>query len=81
MTTPSLGTHVADHRELPLQQVAYSVDETAVLLGISVYAVRRLITSEKLRARCTGKRYIIPGAAIADFLAGSDEPMQHPESA
>lgn len=72
---------IADHREVVLARVAYTTADTAVFLGIDVQAVRRLIASGKLRARHTGKAYIVPGAAIIDFLNGHDEPMQHRESA
>ncbi|MGW4488431.1 helix-turn-helix domain-containing protein [Amycolatopsis sp. NPDC004368] len=66
-----------------LPQLGFSTAEAGVMLGkISEARVRRLIRSGKLRARNTGGErgnqgsYIISKAAILEFLAGSDEPLQ-----
>jgi excisionase family DNA binding protein len=63
-----------------MTKLAYTVQQVAEMLGISYDATRRLINTGKLRARNTGKRYIIPQSAIDEYLAGSDDPIQHPES-
>lgn len=60
--------------------LAYNVRTVARMLGISYDATRRLIHAGKLRARSTGKQYIIPASAVEEYLAGSDEPIQHPDS-
>jgi hypothetical protein len=77
--------------ELP--KLAFSILETAVLLGLvtdkatekervaAAAVVRRLIHRGRLRARQTGARYIVPGAAIEEYLAGHDDPIKHRDSA
>lgn len=72
---------IRDHEEVVIAQVAYDVSDAEVFLGISNHAVRRLIRSGQLRARNTGRSYIIPGKAIIEYLNGADEPMHHRDSA
>ena len=72
------------HQEIVLAKVAYSVEDMRVFLGEDKWsreAVLRLIRAGLLRARHNGRRYIIPGAAIIEFLDGADEPMHHRDSA
>lgn len=64
-----------------VQPVAVNVVTAAKMLGLTPWQVRKLIQDGKLRARTTGKSYIIALSAIEEFLAGSDEPMRHQESA
>ncbi|MCI2420729.1 excisionase family DNA-binding protein [Saccharopolyspora sp. K220] len=59
---------------------AVTVAGAAEQLCLSAWQVRKLIKDGKLRARNTGKAYIIPVAAINEFLAGSDDPIRHPDS-
>ena len=80
-TRPLVASVIADHRKVIIAEVAYSVRDVAKFLGISYYAVQRLIAGGKIRTRNTGRHYIIPGAAIIDYLDGRDEPMQHKDSA
>lgn len=54
---------------------AYTTDEVASILSLSVPQVRRLIQAGKLRARNTGKTYRIAEDAIREYLAGSDTPL------
>jgi excisionase family DNA binding protein len=72
---------IQTHREVVVRQVAYTVADVQVFLGMSKDAVLRLIRSGALRARANGRRYIIPGAALIEFLDGADEPMHHRHSA
>jgi excisionase family DNA binding protein len=64
---------VQTHREVVIEQVAYTVQQTAANLGISDYAVRRLIANGELPARNTNQgrgqgRYIVTGAAQIAYL-------------
>ena len=74
---------INDHRDIIIAQVAYSLKDIQTLLGLSYDQVRGLVRGDnpKLRARITGKAYVVPGAALIDYLNGFDEPMRHPESA
>ncbi|EQD82050.1 helix-turn-helix domain-containing protein [Saccharopolyspora spinosporotrichia] len=63
-----------------MEVAAVTVAVAAAMMSLSSWQVRKLIADGKLRARNTGKAYIIPVAAINDFLAGSDAPMRHPDS-
>jgi hypothetical protein len=61
------------HRQVVLEQVAYTVQQSAVALGVSEYAVRRLIANGELPARNTDQgrgqgRYIVAGAALIAYL-------------
>jgi excisionase family DNA binding protein len=56
-------------------RLAYSTTEVAATLGITGSQVRHLIRTGKLRARNTGKAYIVPASALDEYLAGADEPM------
>lgn len=63
-----------------VQPLAVTVPVAAVQLSMSEWSVRELIRTGQLRARSTGKRYIIPVAQIEAYLAGSDSPIQHPNN-
>lgn len=72
--TPAVTRQVVQtHRQVVLEQVAYTVQRSAAVLGISEYAVRRLIASSELPARNTNQgrgqgRYIVAGAALIAYL-------------
>ncbi|MEV5543950.1 helix-turn-helix domain-containing protein [Saccharopolyspora shandongensis] len=63
-----------------VERVAVTVAVAAAMLSLSPWQVRKLIADGKLRARNTGKAYIIPVHAISEFLDGSDAPLRHPDS-
>lgn len=54
-----------------LPRLAYTVAEVAAALNLPIYTVRRLIRDEHIRARWTGRQYVIPRAAIDDYLAAT----------
>lgn len=72
---------VQTHHDVVIKQVAYTVADVQVFLGMSKDAVLRLIRAGHLKARHNGRRYIIAGSAIYAFLDGADEPMHHQDSA
>ena len=57
----------------------YSVDETAVILGKCVETIRRYCRSKRIKAAFKGKKYIIPGRAIIDFLLVDDREQKFAE--
>lgn len=63
-------------------QRAYGTAEVAAILGLSEkpWVVRHLIRTGKLRARNTGKSYIIPVSAVEEYLAGGDDPIEVKEA-
>ncbi|QIZ38573.1 helix-turn-helix domain-containing protein [Saccharopolyspora sp. ASAGF58] len=63
-----------------VDRAAVTVRVAATMLSLSPWQVRKLIADGRLRARNTGKAYIISVHAIDEFLAGSDAPMRHPDS-
>lgn len=69
------------HEDVVIEQVAYSVRDVQVFFDMSKDAVLRLIRAKRLRARENGRRYIISGKAIIEYLDGADEPMHHKDSA
>ncbi len=52
------------------QRLAYSVDETAVRLGVSLASVHRALRRGELGAVRLGVRWLIPAGNIAKLLAG-----------
>lgn len=54
---------VAEERLVRIVQVAYSVEELATVTGLHPDALRRRIQSGRLRARHTGRRYIVTSPA------------------
>lgn len=54
-----------------LPRAAWTVAEVAERTGMPESRVRALIRGRKLRAIQTGQRYIVPVAALDEFLAGS----------
>lgn len=80
-TRPLVASVIADHRDVVVAEVAYTVRDVAKFLGISYHATQRLIAAGKIRTRNTGRQYIVPGSAIRDYLDGADEPMHHKDSA
>lgn len=68
-------TTQAHHTTTSLPRQAYRTHEVADMLGLNPAQVRGLIRSGMLRARSTGSTYIIPAAALDDYLNGADEPM------
>ncbi|MGH3494772.1 MAG: helix-turn-helix domain-containing protein [Sciscionella sp.] len=61
----------AEHGE----RLAYNTEEVADLLGIHPWQVRHLIRTGRLRARNTGKRYIVSRQVVDEYLSGSDNPI------
>lgn len=72
---------INDHHEVVVAQVAYTVADVAIMLGVERHTARRLIRSGQIRARHTGKAYRVPGSEIIRYLDGADEPMRHKDSA
>ncbi len=72
---------INSHHEVVVAQVAYNTRDTAKFLGVSYFAAQRLLSSGAIRARNTGARYIVPGAAIIEYLDGRDEPLHHKDTA
>lgn len=52
----------------PLTRRTKTTRETAEILGLEYETVLGLIKAEKLRAIYLGNKYLIPDAAIAEFL-------------
>lgn len=50
-------------------RVAYTVRETADMLRMPYKAALRLIHEKRLHAVWTGRQYVVPVAAVDDFLA------------
>lgn len=61
-TQPAVGTSP----ELP--RMAYSIDETAAILGLSVTTIRRLVARGRLRTIPGIRHRIIPRAQIEKLL-------------
>lgn len=57
-----------------LPRVAYSVVEVSDRIGLPVPTVRRMIREEHLKARWTGRQYVIPVGAVEEYLATADRP-------
>ena len=51
--------------------LAYSLAQTAELIGLSLGLVRKLVASGELRHRKAGARTLIPRTAIEEYLEGS----------
>ncbi|MGH8258280.1 MAG: helix-turn-helix domain-containing protein [Steroidobacteraceae bacterium] len=49
-------------------RLAYSITETAQLIGLSKRTVERLITRRELRAVAVGRRVLVPADELARFL-------------
>ena len=52
--------------------VLYSVDEAAVALRLSRSALYELIRSGRLRSVKSGRRRLVPVAALGEYVAGLD---------
>jgi excisionase family DNA binding protein len=57
--------------DTPPPRLAYSVEEVAAALGLKPGAVRGLLRREELHGRKVGNSWIVPAAAIDDFLGGT----------
>lgn len=67
--TTAAGTRlavVAEERLVSIKKVTYSLDELATVTGETLDALRRRIHNGTLRARHTGRRYIVTGPAVVD---------------
>ena len=53
------------------EKLAYSVKETADILGLSQWKIRRMCDTKEIRSLKAGSWRIIPAAAVTDFLAQS----------
>jgi excisionase family DNA binding protein len=51
-----------------LTRVSYGIEEAATVMGLSTRTVYRLVWSGELRALRSGRRVLIPVAAIDDYL-------------
>jgi excisionase family DNA binding protein len=52
---------------------AFTTSEVANQIGLTPAQVRHLIRRGKLRARTTGKCYIIPRDSLDEYLGGENE--------
>jgi excisionase family DNA binding protein len=50
------------------ERIAYSADETARMLGLEPWTVRRLLRDGRLHGTRFGNRWIVSRAAIDQFL-------------
>jgi excisionase family DNA binding protein len=55
-----------------LSERVLRVEEVARLLGIATSSAYRACRSGELPARRVGRRWVIPGAALARWLAGEE---------
>ena len=56
-----------------LTRAAYSIEEAASVLGLSIRTVYRLVWSGELRALRSGRRVLIQPGAIEDYLGALDQ--------
>ena len=56
-------------KPIPVPPVLYSVDEAAVALRLSQSALYELIRSGRLRSVKSGRRRLVPVAALAEYVA------------
>jgi excisionase family DNA binding protein len=58
-----------------LERLAYSIEESALMLGVSHWTVRSWIRAAKLNATRVGarKKILIPRAALEQLLAGDHQ--------
>ena len=55
------------------EKLAFSIDETAELLGLSRSGVKELIYHGELKVRRVGRRVLVPRWCLDEFLARTDE--------
>lgn len=73
---------LVDYRDVIDPDVRYTLTELGTFLGLSYYAARRLVQAKRVQAiNGLTVRVEVLGAEIIAYLSGSDDPMQHPESA
>jgi excisionase family DNA binding protein len=53
---------------VPVNKLAYTIPEAAVLMSMKVSAVRTAIHKDKLKFVVSGNSHVIPHAAILEFL-------------
>ena len=69
---------VAEERLVRITKVTYSLDELTKVTGLLPDALRRRIHNGKLRARHTGRRYVVTGpAAVAAGLWKASTLVDH----
>lgn len=56
-----------------LPRLAYSLEETAQILGVNYYTVFRLVKRGKLRASKAIRHYLVPKTEIERFLRETTE--------
>ena len=56
-------------KPIPVPAVLYSVDEAAIALRLSRSALYELIRSGRLRSVKSGRRRLVPVAALAEYVA------------
>lgn len=73
---------LVDYRDVIDADVEYTLKEIGAFLALSYHAARRLVQAKRIKA-VDGPtvRVKVRGAELLAYLGGSDEPMQHPESA
>jgi len=73
---------LVDYHDVIDPDVRYTLKETGAFLALSYYAARRLVQAQRIVA-VDGPtiRVEVRGAELLKYLDGSDDPMQHPESA
>ncbi|MBP2341045.1 hypothetical protein JOF41_007299 [Saccharothrix coeruleofusca] len=72
---------VRDHRTLIQPDVAYSYGDIAVMLDLSIDAVKRLAYNGRLVPDIACTRPLTSGAVLLTYLNGSDAPIRHRHSA
>ena len=53
---------------VPLERLAYTIDETAQILSISRSTVKEQLYQHNLKGKKLGRRWLIPRWAIVEFL-------------
>ena len=61
-----------EHKEHVERKEAYRVEDIALLLGISVYTIRKWLREGKIKARKIGKLWLVPRAEIEKLLTVDD---------
>ena len=73
---------LVDYRDVIDPDVRYTLKELGTFLDLSYHAAWRLIRASRIAAdNGSTVRVHVRGAEILAYLGGSDDPMQHPESA
>jgi hypothetical protein len=71
MTTTNDSTKAASAESKPLPRLAYSMKETAQLLGVDYITVHRLLKRGLLKSSSALRTKLIPATEIQRFLAAT----------